>query len=154
MTVILSDCCLGMLRVTVGWQSDNTRYTCASGGRKGPCIDDLCCQSLSKGSFVTVVPKIGLSENVTKRDGISKNKVYISVSLFDLRFTGTHVQTNYKTGEKKFKCFNKISFKQNSWSVCDLSWSFCWKISSQYLSRFSCQLTPTFRVGFHFLWCI
>ena len=28
-------------------------------------------------------------------------KVYISVSLFDLRFTGTQVQTNYKTGEKK-----------------------------------------------------
>ena len=60
---------------------------------------------------MTVVRKIGLSENVAKRDGISKNKVYISVSLFDLRFTGTQVQTNYKTGEKKFKCFNKISFK-------------------------------------------
>ena len=60
---------------------------------------------------MTVVRKIGLSENVAKRDGISKNKVYISVGLFDLRFTGTQIQTNYKTGEKKFKCFNKISFK-------------------------------------------
>ena len=60
---------------------------------------------------MTVVPKIGLSENVTKRDKIRKNKVYISVSLFDLRFKVTQVQTNYKTGEKKFKSFNKISFK-------------------------------------------
>ena len=50
---------------------------------------------------MTVVPKIGLSENVAKRDGISKNKVYISVSLFDLRFTGTQVQTNYIKQVKK-----------------------------------------------------
>ena len=60
---------------------------------------------------MTVVRKIGLSENVAKRDGISKIKVYISVSLFDLRFTGTQVQMNYKAGEKKFECFKKISFK-------------------------------------------
>lgn len=38
-------------------------------------------------------------------------KVFISVSLFDLRFTRTQVQTNYKTGEKKSSLLRSLSNK-------------------------------------------
>ena len=109
MTVILCDCCLGMLRVTVGWQSDNTRYTCASGEK-----------ALASTIFVVNLRQEGLSWQSYEKSGYPKT-LEREMELAKTKFTFRSVCLIWDLQEHKSKRTIKQVKKSLSASIRSLS---------------------------------
>ena len=109
MTVILSDCCWGVLRVTVGWQSDNTRYTCASGEK-----------ALASTIFVVNLCQKGLSWQSYQKSGYPKT-LQREMELAKTKFTFRSVCLIWDLQEHKSKRTIKQVKKSLSASIRSLS---------------------------------